>query len=85
MSDPVVKSELKQVSNYVGAAVITVGNLLPYLTPATLAAIGVPSSKLQIASTVVGLLCLAYREKQAAPGVTLAVPSTTPGDTNAKP
>ena len=85
MSEPVVKSELKQVSNYVGAAVIAAGNLLPYLTPATLVALGVPASKLQIVSTVVGLLCLAYREKQAAPAVTLAVPPTPTGDTNAKP
>ncbi len=77
MSDPIVKPELKQISNYVGAAVIAFGNLLPYLTPVTLAALGVPASKLQIASTIIGVLCIAFREKQAAP--------PTSGDTNAKP
>ena len=77
----VTKPELRQISNYIGVIVGVVGNVLPSLTPTTLVALGVPPSKLQIASTLVAVLLVAYREKQPAAAVTFAVPlPLTPGD-----
>ena len=61
-----VKQELTSVSNWAGAAVIGLGNLLPYLNPATLAALGVPGPWVPRIATVVGLLLILYREKPKA-------------------
>lgn len=82
---PVVKPILSQVSNYVGAAVGIVGNVLPYVTPDLLAGLGLSPTTVHTVSSVVAVLLFAYREKQPAPAVTLAVPPTPTGDTNAKP
>lgn len=85
MSDLAIKPELAQISNYVGAAVAVVGNALPYLTPDLLAGLGVPSAAVHTVASVAALLLIAFREKQPAPGVALAVPPSAPGDTSAKP
>lgn len=58
-----LKNELTSVSNWVGVAVATIGNVLPYITPDTLTAIGLAAPQVKIASTIIGVLCLAYREK----------------------
>lgn len=60
---PPTKPEHKQISNYVGAAVIAVGNILPYLTPAFFTSLGLSAHAVQVACTIVGVLCFAYREK----------------------
>ena len=81
----VVKSELTQVSNYLGALVGVVGNVLPYLTPDFLAGLGLSAPSVHVASSVIAVLLFAYREKAPAPSVTLAVPPTSGDNTNAKP
>lgn len=70
------KPQLKQVSNYLGVLVGTVGNLLPYLTPDFIAGLGLSASATHIVSSVVALLLLAYQEKQKAPAI--AVDLTPP-------
>jgi hypothetical protein len=65
MSD-IIKRELTSVSNWLGAIIMTVGDLLPYLTPDTLASLGFTAPWCQRISTFVGLLLIAYREKPKA-------------------
>lgn len=63
----VIKPELKQITNYVGAAVAVVGNVLPLLTPELLAAVGVAPATVRAVSSVAAALLILYREKTPAP------------------
>lgn len=72
-----VKPELKQVTNYVGALVGVVGNLLPILTPDLLLACGVSPVAAHVASSVAAALLLAYREKAAAPAPVSSPPESS--------
>lgn len=72
---PATKPELKQISNYVGVAVALIGNLLPYVTPGLLLAVGVPPGAAQIASTLIGAALVAYREKQPVSPTTTQEPT----------
>lgn len=58
------KPQLKQVSNYLGALVGVVGNLLPLMTPDFLTACGVTPATAHVASTIAAALLFAYQEKQ---------------------
>lgn len=58
-----VKRELGSISNWLGLLVAALGNVLPYLTPGTLAALGFTGPWVSRISTAVGLLLIAYREK----------------------
>lgn len=69
------KPQLKQVTNYLGAVVGVVGNLLPLMTPDFLTACGVSPATAHIASTVAATLLFAYQEKKPA---AVAVPPVTP-------
>lgn len=60
------KPELKQVTNYVGAIVGVVGNLLPILTPELLTACGVSPVTAHVWASVSAALLIAYREKAPA-------------------
>jgi hypothetical protein len=90
MSDPTVKAETSQISNYVGAAVGIIGNALPYITPDFLTSIGLSPTAVHTISSVAAVLLIAYREKKPALAVTVAVAppvetvAPTSGDTNAK-
>lgn len=55
--------ELATISTMMGAAVIALGNLLPYLTSGTLAALGLPGPWVSRIATAAGLLLIVYREK----------------------
>ena len=70
-----VKQELTSVSNWAGAAVIGLGNLLPYLTPQTLTALGFTGPWVSRISTAIGLLLILYREKPKAAAPTSETPS----------
>lgn len=68
------KPEMKQITNYLGALVGVIGNLLPLVTPDLLTACGVSPAAAHVAASVAAALLFAYREKApAAP-----VPPTTP-------
>ncbi len=91
MSDVTVKDDKSQISHYIGAAVGIIGNALPYITPDFLTSIGLSPTAVHTISSVVAVLLFAYREKKPALAVTVAVappvvavPQTTPGDSNAK-
>lgn len=73
-----VKHELTSVSNWLGFLVGVIGNVLPYLTPGTLTALGFTGPWVQRISTAVGLLLIAYREKpKAAPVLPPPAPEVT--------
>lgn len=61
---PATKPEHKQISNYIGAAVGIVGNVLPYVTPDLLASLGLSPTVVHTASSIVAVLLLAYRERK---------------------
>lgn len=61
---PVLKSEFKQVSNYLAAAVGVIGNVLPYVTPDFLTSLGLSATVIHTVSSIVAVLLFAYREKQ---------------------
>ena len=59
-----VKPASKQISNYVGATITILGNLLPVLIP-VLPAVGVPLWAIHLISSVVGTALVAYQEKES--------------------
>lgn len=61
---PISKPEHKQISNYVGAAVGIVGNVLPYVTPDLLTSLGLSPTVVHTVSSIVAVLLFAYREKK---------------------
>jgi len=58
-----LKRELTSVSNWLGLLIGAIGNVLPYLTPDTLAALGFTPAWVHRISTGVMLLLIAYRGK----------------------
>lgn len=78
--NPTVKTELTSVTNWLGGAAIAVGNVLPYVTPDTLTALGFTAPWVKGISTAVGLILIAYREKSKAtpPPVVPPTPPETP-------
>lgn len=72
MKTAIVK-ELKDATNWLGGVLVTVGTVLPYLTPATLAALGFTGPWPSRISIAAGLLCIAYRKPSPVP-----LPPTTP-------
>lgn len=60
---PAVKPHLKQISNWLAAFVVTVGNALPYITPDFLASLGVSEPVVHVVSSVVALALVLYKEK----------------------
>lgn len=66
-----IKNELTSVSNWIGVAIGTIGNLLPYLTPDALTALGFTAPWVHGISTAATILLLAYREtpKAADPSI----------------
>lgn len=82
MSDT-LKKELTYITSLLGGLVMLIGNLLPYLTPATLAALGVSAPWCQRISIAVGLLLIVYRKTPPSQGnenaqVTPASPPVVP-------
>lgn len=73
------KPQLKQVSNWFGAAVAIIGNALPYLTPDFLSSIGLSPTTVHTVSSIVAVILIAYREKQKPPSVTVDVPPSKQG------
>jgi len=57
-----IKKELTYITSLLGGLVIALGELLPYLTPDTLAALGVSTPLCKRISIVIGLLLIAYRK-----------------------
>jgi hypothetical protein len=76
MSESIVKPQLKQISNYFGAAIGIIGNALPYITPDFLASLGLSATAIHTVSSVVAVILIAYQEKKPA-AITL---SPTIGD-----
>lgn len=58
------KPQLAQVTNYVGALVGIVGNLLPIITPDFLTACGVSPTTAHVWASVGAALLIAYQEKK---------------------
>lgn len=56
------KNELTYLTSLLGGLVVLIGNILPYLTPDTLEALGVSAPWCQRISIAVGLLLIAYRK-----------------------
>lgn len=69
MTDPTpapvaaTKPELSQISNYIGAAIGVIGNVLPLLTPDLLAACGLSPATVHTVSTLAAAVLILYREK----------------------
>jgi hypothetical protein len=57
------KNELRQISNWLGALVGILGNILPYLTPDFLSGLGLSAQTTHVVSSIVAILLIAYREK----------------------
>lgn len=63
----VVKPHWQQISNWLAAFVVTVGNSLPYITPDFLASLGVSEPTVHVVSSLVALALVLYKEKQKVP------------------
>lgn len=61
MNQTIVK-ELKDATNWIGGVLVSAGAILPLLTPATLAALGLSGPWPARISIGAGLLCIAYRK-----------------------
>src|ERR1700744_6477769 len=81
---PVSKSEFKQVSNYLGAAVGVIGNVLPYVTPDFLTSLGLSAATVHTVSSIVAVLLFAYREKQPVAAVPAPAGAPTNSPTNSE-
>jgi hypothetical protein len=82
--NPTVKNELTSVTNWLGGLVVLIGNLLPYLTPDTLEAIGFTGPRVRQISTFIGLLLIVYREKRKAAPISQPAPQPIEGNANAQ-
>ncbi len=75
---PFFKRELLSITNWVGAAVIALGEMLPYITPDVLADLGFTAPWVKRISTAVGLLLIAYRENPKPAVLPPPAPEATP-------
>jgi len=57
-----IKKELTYITGLLGGLVIALGEMLPYLTPDTLAELGVSTTWCKRISIAIGLLLIVYRK-----------------------